>query len=118
MKNTIFVFGSNLKGEHIGGSACEAYEKYGAEWGEYYGYRGTSFAIPTLDENYKQLPLSEIEKYVQGFLIVAKSMPEKRFNIVAIGCGIAGFTPKQIAPMFKDASSNCILPPEFLKVLQ
>ena len=29
----IFVFGSNLEGQHMGGAARYAYDHFGAEWG-------------------------------------------------------------------------------------
>ena len=32
-ENEIFVFGSNIKGMHMGGAARAAYNKFGAEWG-------------------------------------------------------------------------------------
>ena len=79
---------------------------------------GQSYAIPTKDFNvYTTLPLPLIHKYVNDFLKFATDNPEKIFNIVAIGCGLAGYTAKQIAPMFKDCPSNCILPEEFIEVL-
>lgn len=37
-------------------------------------------------------------------------MPQLMFNVTRIGCGRAGYTDAQIAPMFKDAPSNCNLP--------
>lgn len=33
-------------------------------------------------------------------------------------CGLAGFTPAQIAPMFAGSPANVLLPPEFLAVLE
>ena len=39
------------------------------------------------------------------------------WNVTPIGCGNAGYTPEEIAPMFKGAPPNVILPPEFLSVL-
>ena len=33
-ENEIFVFGSNIKGAHLGGAARAAYNKFGAEWGK------------------------------------------------------------------------------------
>ena len=55
----VFVFGSNLQGNHLGGAACIAYEKFGAVWGEGVGLQGQSYAIPTMHG-----PLSEIKPYI------------------------------------------------------
>ena len=32
-----------------------------------------------------------------------------------VGCGRAGYKDEQIAPMFKDAPANCVLPKEWLR---
>lgn len=44
----IFVFGSNLEGQHHGGAARTAHEKFGAEWGVGDGPTGRCYAIPTM----------------------------------------------------------------------
>jgi len=110
----IFVFGSNLKGIHGAGSAKHAREVYEAEWGVGAGPTGRAYAIPTKDKNLRSLSLQEIEAHVHVFLFYAHRHPKLRFNIVAIGCGLAGYKPNQIAPMFRQAPSNCLLPEEFL----
>lgn len=110
----IFVFGSNLSGMHMGGSAKFALENCGAIWGQGVGPQGQSYAIPTLDEGLQRLPLPIIENHVKDFIEYARRNPRMKFNIVAIGCGIAGFTPEQIAPMFKNPLRNFVLPKEFL----
>lgn len=114
----VFVFGSNRAGRHGAGSAREAILKYGAEYGVGYGRSGNSYAIPTKDSHLKTLPLSTIESYVALFIEYAKSHPELEFDIVAIGCGLAGYRPDQIAPMFKDVPPNCRLPNEFIDALE
>ena len=111
--SNIFVFGSNLAGLHYGGSAKEAVNKQGAIMGVGVGPQGNSYAIPTLDADFKQLQLWIVKGFVDEFIDYAKENPDKVFDVVAIGCGIAGFTPEQIAPMFKDAPNNCNLSKEF-----
>ena len=121
--NEIFVFGSNLQGMHAGGAAKCAM-KFGAEWGNGVGIQGNTYAIPTLTfpggTEEHMLPVSEIGKYVNEFIMYAAHNPDKHFYVTPIGCGIAGFTPAQIAPLFKNALKldNVSLPEEFLKVLQ
>lgn len=107
MSAIVFVFGSNESGIHGVGAAKFAYEKKGARWGKSYGHHGDSFAIPTKDEYIETMPLSRIRQYVQGFLAYAAGHRKLRFQVTAIGCGLAGYTHTEIAPMFRDAPLNC-----------
>ena len=118
MSREIFVFGSNLRGVHAGGSALHAYKHHGAVMGEGEGLHGDSYALPTLDHNMRIMTLREIKGQVDKFLVFAKEHPDWTFNVVAIGCGIAGYVPAQIAPMFADAPDNCALSGEFKEVLE
>lgn len=106
----IFVFGSNLAGRHGKGAALYARKYKGAVYGEGIGLHGNSYAIPTKDEKLKSLPLSLIRFYVKQFLFYASTCPELEFEVTRIGCGLAGYTDTDIAPMFKGAPSNCHLP--------
>lgn len=106
----IFVFGSNLAGRHGKGAALFARQNRGAIYGQGIGLQGQSYAIPTKDERLRTLPLHKIEEYVKMFLQFAKDNPQLEFEITEIGCGLAGYTPKQIAPMFKGSPDNCQLP--------
>jgi hypothetical protein len=112
-KNTIFVFGSNEKGIHGKGSALEARKNHGAVLGKGVGLQGSSYAIPTKETPYKTLSLEKISKYVSEFVEFAKAHPEMTFNVVAIGCANAGYTPKQIAPLFGTVPTNVNLPESF-----
>lgn len=109
----ILVFGSNLAGRHGKGAALDAARRFGAEYGVGEGLTGQCYAIPTKDYKIRIRLLDRIEHSVWKFLKVAASMPDYRFIITPIGCGLAGYTPSEIAPMFKDAPANCILPDEF-----
>ena len=108
--NRIFVFGSNLAGVHGAGAARTAYQEYGAVMGQGLGLQGHSYAIPTKDEELHTLSLRTIAWYVTQFIDAAKMCPELHFFVTRIGCGLAGYTDAEIAPMFKDAPSNCELP--------
>lgn len=110
----IFVFGSNLDGHHGGGAARMAYDKFGAEWGVGVGFTGSCYAIPTMF-----FDCNDIRPYVDAFLKEASELPEIRFYVTEIGCGIAGWRVEQIAPFFKDAMNmrNIWLPRRFVDVL-
>jgi len=109
-KNEIFVFGSNLQGMHGGGAAWIAVERFGAIMGQGVGLQGQSYAIPTM-----QGGPSTILPYVEEFIAFAKQHPELTFLVTKIGCGIAGFRPRDIAPLFAGAVDveNIHLPQEF-----
>lgn len=110
----IFVFGSNLGGSHGGGAARVAYQKFGAEWGVGVGLTGQSYAIPTM-----QGGVETIAPYVDDFIVFAQQHPELTFLVTPIGCGIAGFTPMEIAPLFAKAldAANVLLPRSFVTIL-
>lgn len=112
--NQIFVFGSNLAGSHGGGAARLAYNRFGAIWGQGVGLQGQSYAIPTM-----QGGVETIKPYVDEFVAFAKQHPEYKFLVTRIGCGIAAFTPNEIAPLFKETVDldNIILPKDFVGVL-
>lgn len=109
----IFVFGSNLAGLHGAGAALYAKKHYDAKLGVGDGRTGNAYAIPTKDNIIETLPLDIIKKYVVKFIQYAKSHPELEFFVTAIGTGLAGYKHADIAPMFKDAPSNCELPREW-----
>lgn len=113
-ENEIFVFGSNLKGMHGGGAARVALEKFGAVWGQGTGLQGNSYAIPTMHGG-----TDVIAPYVDDFIAFAREHKEMRFYVTRIGCGIAGFTVQEMAPLFKAAldEENIYLPEDFIEAL-
>jgi hypothetical protein len=115
---SVFVFGSNLAGIHGAGAAAYAYAEHGAKWGQGIGLAGESYAIPTKDENIQTLPLSAIFKHVRDFVDFALAHSELRFNVTRIGCGLAGYTDTDIAPMFVGAPENCELPEGWRELIE
>lgn len=113
--NEVFVFGSNLAGMHGGGAARVARKLFGAVMGQGVGLQGQSYAIPTM-----QGGVETIKPYVDEFIAFAESHPELKFYVTRIGCGIAGFTDAEIAPLFKNAlgKPNIVLPRDFVEVLE
>lgn len=113
--NEIFVFGSNLHGMHGGGAARIAHQKFGAEWGVGVGKTGQCYAIPTMHGG-----INEIKPYVDDFIAYAKEHTEFHFLVTRIGCGIAGFTDEQMAPLFKEllAITYVSLPKKWVDILK
>jgi hypothetical protein len=110
---TIFVFGSNLAGKHYGGAAKYAADKFYAVVGEAEGPTGTAYAIPTMDADFRQLPLEDVEDYIETFKAHAYANPQEDFYVTRVGCGIAGFKDAQIAPLFVDSPDNCTFDPQW-----
>ena len=106
----VFVFGSNLAGRHGKGAALWARLHRGAIYGQGVGGQGNAYAVPTKDRQLRVLPLHVIRTYISEFLDYARRQPNISFELTPIGCGLAGYRPKQIAPMFSDAPPNVILP--------
>lgn len=113
----VFCFGSNLAGRHGKGAALFARQRRGAIYGQGEGLQGNAYGIPTKDHQIRTLPLSDIEVHVERFLEFAKAHPELKFEVTRIGCGLAGYRDDEIAPMFRDAPSNCMLSAEWMEVL-
>lgn len=113
--NEIFVFGSNIQGYHGGGAARVALNKFGAVWGQGDGLQGQSYAIPTMEGG-----VETIRPFVDKFIGFARKHPEYTFLVTRIGCGIAGFTDGDIAPLFQNAIAltNIVLPKTFADVLE
>lgn len=112
--NEVFVFGSNLAGAHGGGAARLAYNRFGAVWGQGVGMQGRCYAIPTM-----QGGVETIRPYVDEFVRFARCHRERVFLVTRIGCGIAGFSDEEIAPLFSEAIGveNIILPEEFVRIV-
>ena len=112
-EDTVFVFGSNLAGTHQGGAAKIALQHFGAIKGAGRGWSGQSYAIPTMNEHLQQMPLSQIQHYIDDFKIYTRNHPKVKYFVTAVGCGVAGYKVAEIAPMFKGISKNVIFPVSF-----
>ena len=118
MTDAVFVFGSNEAGRHGRGAALFARQQRGAIYGQGVGRQGQSYAIPTKDDDLRPLPLRSIGLYVAAFLAYACAHPHETFELTPIGCGLAGYKPSDIAPMFSNAPDNVRLPVSFVHELQ
>lgn len=114
-QDEVFVFGSNLQGMHLGGAARVARKKFGAVMGQGVGMQGQSYAIPTM-----QGGVETIKPYVDEFINLAREWDQTTFYVTRIGCGIAGFTDEQIAPLFDEAYDlyNVRLPKSFSDIIE
>lgn len=120
----VFVFGSNTQGRHGKGMALIAKLYWGAIQGQAKGLQGKSYAIVTknlnlpLAQRMRSIPLYVISMQVDSFLVHAMTHQDTTFLVAPIGCGLAGYTPEEIAPMFNLLPPNVILPDVFLNILK
>lgn len=114
-EDDVFVFGSNLQGMHGGGAARVARRLFGAVMGQGVGMQGQSYAIPTM-----QGGVETIKPYVDQFIDYARECDQNTFWVTRIGCGIAGFTDEEIAPLFDEAYDlyNVRLPKSFSDIIE
>ena len=109
--NEVFVFGSNILGQHSGGAALYAKEHFGAIEGNPEGIQGNSYAIPTHGNTFQ-----ELKDAVERFTEYVVMHPQNNFMLTAVGCGTAGYSVEQIAPLFRQAYTfgNVYVPAGFL----
>ncbi|MDN8078664.1 DUF4326 domain-containing protein [Burkholderia multivorans] len=131
LERCVFVFGSNLAGRHGKGAAAVASEQFGAQAGVGAGRQGRSYGIPTKDgrplpgnprpslsDPKQTLSLEAIKPFVAEFIEYAKAHPDERFFVTRIGCGLAGYEDKDVAPLFAAAPLNCSFPEDWRPWLQ
>lgn len=113
-RNEVFVFGSNIYGNHNGNCALLALRRFGAMMGKAEGMQGQSYAIPTVG-----LAYAEMEYAIERFIRFASNHPEKKFLVTRIGCGSAGYTDGEMARLFMDAKTleNVALPQEWWNII-
>ena len=118
LPNQVFVFGSNALGYHTGGASAMARKRFGAVWGQPEGIQGQSYAIPV--DFGKGHVAPDIQPYIDKFIAYAKAHPENHFLVTRVGCGIAGYTDKEMAEHFREAltMNNVSLPRSFVNALQ
>lgn len=106
----VMVFGANCQGIHGAGAAKYAAEKYGAQKGVI-GFCNRSYGLCTKETPWKTMPLEAVTVFIQKFLEFAQEWPWFTFKVTRVGCGLAGFTDDQIAPLFQGAPENCEFDP-------
>lgn len=112
-ENQIFVFGANSAGNHFGGAARLAHERFGAIMGQGEGLQGQSYGIDSMS-GFSKFAIS-----ARAFQLFAEFNPHYDFYVTAVGCGIAGMKPSEVAPLFKDCLEleNVYLPKSFIECL-
>lgn len=113
----IFCYGSNQAWRHGAGAA-----KTALKWGAIYGegpFRGQTYGICTKDERIRTLPLTDIQREVDDFTRFVAANRHLHFLVTRIGCGLANWTPSDIAPLFCATSylSNISLPVSFWTII-
>lgn len=119
----VFVYGANVNFRHGAGAAKHAI-KFGAVYGLVEAYKGQTYGLITTDLNEPQrpsIPMSLLQDEVDKFIQFAKDNTHLTFLVTEVGCGLAGFTVEEVAPLFKpvilDKVSNVRLPKRFVRYL-
>ena len=110
LADTVFVFDSNLAGQHADDSAAFAVQYCSAELGVAEGPTGKSYAVPTKDEHRVHLPLTDVQWYIEQLLAYARTQRDLRFQVGRLGCNSGGLLDIQMAPLFKKTSDNLFVP--------
>jgi hypothetical protein len=108
--DVIWVFGANTSGRHLRGDARIAANHFGAVQGVFSGPTGRAYAIATYNDKSQALRITDIQWAIKAFLTWARSHPQQCYVIARIGGGQGGLSDQRIAPLFAQASSNCVLP--------
>ncbi|MBI2803336.1 MAG: hypothetical protein HYX63_24225 [Gammaproteobacteria bacterium] len=106
----VFVFGTNVAGVHDEGTAVAATRFHGATAGVWNGMAGNSYAIPYRSSDRKLLGAKHLSEYVATFLEFAKSHPATIFRVARFGCEKDAYLDRDMAPLFRNAPSNCAIP--------
>ena len=109
----IFVFGSNLAGEHGGGAARLAQKKFYAESGVGEGRTGQSYAFPTLTKDGEKVTKKDLKESINKLIQSAAHETSRIYLVTKVGCGIAGFKEEEMMELFrarKDMPANIVLP--------
>jgi len=122
-QGAVWVFGSNLAGRHGKGAAEIAVNQFGAKRFVGKGRVGQSYAIATKDGRKYEKPmailsLAIIKPQIEEFIEHARSHPQDQFFITRVGCELAGYDNDEIAPLFRDAPSNCSMAEEWRPFLE
>jgi len=113
----VFVFGSNMRGEHDDGHALLAARFHRAAAGAWRGPTGHAYAIPYRNEERRLLPLAEIARHVAGLRQYAASKPELALHVARFACAKGEYLDREIAPLFARMPANCALPALWRRVL-
>lgn len=112
-ENQIFVFGSNLAGNHAGGAARQALSDFGALPGIGEGLHDRSYAFPTLGIDMKKVSEESLLDSIKKLYLCCKNMPDYEFLLTKVGCGIAGFSEQFMKSLFVEAPKNLIKPQDW-----
>lgn len=123
--NQIFVFGSNVLGQHGGGTAKIAYNKYGAQYGVAKGIQGRSYAIPTIDlrKGKRSISLAVIRKSISDFYHYAEKHPDLEFLVAYADLGtpnLNGYSHREMALSFKNflnIPENVLFSDSYIKLM-
>lgn len=109
-KEPVFVFGTDLGGQHQGDTAVVAARLYGAEAGKASGASGHAYAIPYRNSAGELLGAAVIKNYVESLFAHAQAHPHTLFHVARFACDNGGHDDQTMARVFARAPANVLLP--------
>ena len=113
MTNPVFVFTTSMLGYHHRTLSGKHALEYYLPSATCFGPSQDCYAIPTLDYEGNPLPTHDLLPFVHYFIMYALRHPQKKFFVNAF----ENHSAKEIAPMFKNAPENVLLPPTYMELL-
>ncbi len=107
----VYVFGCRINDSTFNeGTAAVAARFHGAGPGVWNGRNGNAYAIPCRNNEGAKLPPKVFSEYLNEFIKYARANPTLQFRVARFGCEKGGYQDAEIAPLWRDAPSNCVLP--------
>lgn len=113
----VYVFGTRVNDPMTEFTAAVAARFHGARPGTWNGRNGNAYALPCRNsEGMRFAPAAQLG-YVDEFLKYARANPNLQFRVARFGCEPQGYRDSEIAPLFRNAPVNCVLPAVWQRAL-
>lgn len=110
VKDCVLVFECYYYGKHSKRMALSAKKWFGAGSFCTFGHYKQCFAIPTAYRYQRTIDSYYLKMNIDRFIDHARLHSDLIFLVTRIGTDLAGYSDKEMSPLFKDAPPNCILP--------
>jgi len=113
----VFVFGSNMLGEHVEGNAQIAARFHQAAAGHWEGRTGNAYAIPYRDRQMKLMALRDIGGHVERFKAYASAQRGQPLQVARFACEKGAYSDAEVADLFRNAPPGAALPALWQRIL-
>ena len=117
-REPVYVFGTDLAGQHKSESASLAVTLHSAEANKGSGRSGNAYAIPYRNSEGVLLGTDVIKNYVESLYRLATEQPDSQFCVARFACESAAHGDETMARQFANAPPNCQLPGLWMRALK